>query len=306
MASWTPAYSVLLSQLLDDVVGTEDIVHIRQDYCRIWDCTLSTKDATNDNVYYTGSRAEGLDLPGSDDDAKLDINNIANLSIIQNIQDASTATHRSVFCMKTKNVPPCFAMLKSVNQVQHGLLFDACQLIDNTMYLSSFLFVHNAESEMNTDTYNQKISRQGPSLERWTPYMDTSESGIDNVMSIHCQFWPDSALEWSTRPRQSVWPYPNEIKSIVDFGFHLVPVGHPNSAMNMMEWRISFSVAEQTLVWSFNHVQIQCYAVMKIILKEFITPHCRPDNRVLCSYFVKTFLFWKYEETDLSFWRPKI
>ena len=31
-------------------------------------------------------------------------------------------------------------------------------------------------------------------------------------------------------------------------------------------------------------------------------PHCHLDNRVLCSYFIKTFLFWKYEETDSSFW----
>ena len=44
---------------------------------------------------------------------------------------------------------------------------------------------------------------------------------------------------------------------------------------------------------------------MKIILKEFINPHCSPDNRVLCSYFIKTFLFWKYEETDSSFWSPE-
>ena len=35
MTSWTSARSVLLSQLLDDVVGTEEMVRIRQDYCRI-------------------------------------------------------------------------------------------------------------------------------------------------------------------------------------------------------------------------------------------------------------------------------
>ena len=116
--------------------------------------------------------------------------------------------------------------------------------------------------------------------------MDRSQSGIDNVPSIHCPFWPDSAKEWRTRPRQFAWPSPSDVKSIVDFGFHLAPVGHLSSDMSMIEWRILFSVAERTLVWSFNHVQIQCYAVMKIILKEFI----------------KTFLFWKYEETDPSFW----
>ena len=37
MASLTPARSILLSQLLDDVVGTKGMVRIRQDYCRIDD-----------------------------------------------------------------------------------------------------------------------------------------------------------------------------------------------------------------------------------------------------------------------------
>ena len=304
MANWTPARSILLSQMLDDVVGTEEMVRIRQDLCRIWDCILSTKDSYKDNVYYTGSRAEGLDLPGSDFDFMMDINNKTHLLIIQTMPDAPTVRNKNVFCMKTDNVPPCFAMLRSVNQVQHGRLLDACQLIDNAMYLSSYLLVHNAESEMNTNKYDKKIVRQGPSIERWDHYMDTTQSGIDYVPSIHCPFWPDSGKEWRTRSRQYAWPYPSDITSIVDFGFHLVPVGHPHSDRNMMEWRISFSVAERTLVWSFNHFQMLCYAVMKIILKEFINPHCSPDNRLLCSYFVKTFLFWKYEETDPSFWCP--
>ena len=37
-------------------------------------------------------------------------------------------------------------------------------------------------------------------------------------------------------------------------------------------------------------------------LKELINPHCSPSCRVLCSYFIKTFLFWKYEETDPCYW----
>ena len=91
--------------------------------------------------------------------------------------------------------------------------------------------------------------------------------------------------------------------SIADFGFHLVAVGHPNSATKLLEWRISFSIAERTLVWSFSHVQMQCYALMKIILKQFIKVRCSPENQVLCSYFIKTFLFWKYETTEANFWR---
>ena len=42
---------------------------------------------------------------------------------------------------------------------------------------------------------------------------------------------------------------------------------------------------------------------MKILLKEFIKVRCSPQNQVLCSYFIKTLLFWKYETTDQNFWR---
>ena len=110
MTSWTPARSVLLSQLLDDVVGTEAMVRIRQDYCRILDCVRST--GLNSNTYYTGSKAEGLDLPVSDDDFMDDINSIHNMQVIQTEEDTTQAAQRNMFVMSTENVRPCFAMLK--------------------------------------------------------------------------------------------------------------------------------------------------------------------------------------------------
>ena len=162
--------------------------------------------------------------------------------------------------------------------------------------------MHNIQKILNESTPHIATTTQGPSVEGWSPYKDRSQSGTDSVFSIHCLFLLDVASEWRTRCRRFTWPSPCDMKTIVDFGFHLVPVGHPHSDTNMMEWRMSFSVAERTLVWSFNHIQMQCYAVMKVILKEFINPHCSPLCRVLCSYFIKTFLFWEYEETDPSYW----
>ena len=122
------------------------------------------------------------------------------------------------------------------------------------------------------------------------------------MLCIHCGFWPNDATEWVRRPRYFGWPTSNDISSIVDAGCHLVAVGHPNSDTKFTEWRLSFSIAERTLVWSFNHVQMQCYACMKLILKQFIKLKCSPPNQILCSYFIKTFLFWKYETTHLDFW----
>ena len=47
---------------------------------------------------------------------------------------------------------------------------------------------------------------QGPSLEIWKEFEDTSKSGTDHVPSIRCKFWPTSAAEWIDRPRDYGWP----------------------------------------------------------------------------------------------------
>jgi hypothetical protein len=65
-----------------------------------------------------------------------------------------------------------------------------------------------------------------------------------------------------------------------------------------LEWRISFSQAEQKLVYCMNHCQFLCYGVMKIILKEVI------HDELFCSYFMKTILFWRIQENSSTLWLP--
>ena len=178
------------------------------------------------------------------------------------------------------------------------------QYTQGITYFSSNMYIEfKLQIEKMRSPPERTFNRQGPSIECLTPYDD--DTGTDNVLSIHCKFWPNCASEWIMRPRCFGWPTPHDISSIKDFGCHLVPVGHPHSDTKLNEWRISFSIAERTLVWSFNYIQIQCYAVMKIILKEFIKKKCTQQNFVLCSYFIKTFLFWKFETTALRFWCPE-
>ena len=186
MASWTPTRSVLLSQLLDDVVGTEEMVKIRQDYCRIWDCINST--GTNITTYYTGSRTEGLDLPGSDKDCMLDINNKNDMHVIQSQPDAHATMHTNLFLMSTDNVRPCFVMLRSVSPIRDKDLFNACQEMNNSLYLSSYLYVHNTQAKFTEDSPHIATTKQGPSIEVWSPYMDRSESGVDKVFQFTVHF----------------------------------------------------------------------------------------------------------------------
>ena len=124
--------------------------------------------------------------------------------------------------------------------------------------------------------------------------------------AILCKVWPTAATEWKNRPRHYGWPAQHDKESIEAFGYHLVPIGHTLSRTRSLEWRLSFSIAERTLVWSFNHTQLQYYALMKLILKEFVKSNCTEKHKnVLCSYFIKTFLFWQFESTDKLFWQQK-
>ena len=308
MSGWTEDRSALLSLLLDNVTGSQEVVANRQDFCRLSDCTsLNTS-----KCYYTGSKAEGLDLPGSDKDFMIDINDAFNMKVVQSLhQSPATFPYCVFFFLCTENTPPGFALLRSTTPVFDYILNGAIQSKYGQHYLSSSLMAQtlfpyiNQYHSLDVPAIITKTARQGPSFEHWTFLNDPEEAGTDMVPSIHCAFWPDSAKEWIKRPRPFGWPMPNDVSSIINFGCHLVAIGHPHSETSSMEWRISFSVAERILVWSFNHIQIQCYALMKIILKEFIKENCTPHNQVLCSYFIKTFLFWKYETKDKSFWQKK-
>ena len=307
MANLAPERSAILSLMLDEVSGTEEMVTTRQDACRVADCIESCYQ--NTGTYYTGSKAEGLNLPGSDMDFMWDINGPYNIRVAQTTQEARVASSPriSTLLLCTDNVHPGFALLRWLSissPIPHPLLLRSSQNMYGFPHLSSFLFTRECLQSYNPgDGYTRLI--QGPSIETWSEYSDRSESGADRVPSIHCPFWPRGAEEWLHRPRRCGWPTPTDITQITDFGCHLVAVGYPLSSSKEMEWRISFSIAERILVWSFNHVQIQCYAVMKIILKEFIKVRCSPSNYVLCSYFIKTFLFWKFEVTESTFWRAE-
>ena len=306
MSTCTPERSAILSLLLDGVVGTKEAIEIRKDFCRIMDA-IRPKPIKS---YYTGSKAEGLDLPGSDEDFMIDINDQLLINVVQFSNETANTFCNGMFFLCTENVNPGFALLRCINLnpqmncINVSRLMMIMQYIDGVPYLSSNLLVDFCHCTVKClhKSWNLTMGRQGPSIEQWREHQNKSISGTDNVPSIHCDFWPNVAVEWTKRSRNYGWPTSRDISTIVEFGCHLVPIGHPASKTKLMEWRLSFSVAERILVWSFNHVQMHCYAVMKIILKEFIKIRCSTQNQFLCSYFVKTFLFWTFEDTELEFW----
>ena len=195
MASWTPESNRYLSCLLDDVSGTEEMVAMRKYFCKIFDCMLSCNNI-NDNIYFTGSKAEGLDLPSCDEDYMLDKNNVLDIEVSESRYDLMQSTRTNKLLIITDNVPPGFVMLKAYNSLQNPTL--RCSLVNmgENKFLSSQVYMSVSLNKSSHGNYlNLKRKIQGPSLESWFPFQDLSKDGNDLVHSIHCNVWPTSAKE---------------------------------------------------------------------------------------------------------------
>ena len=295
MSNWTSRHSVLMSKLLDDVIGTREIIAIRHDYLR------HNKYISSVNFgqisYLIGSQSEGLELPKSIKDEIQDINVRENLEVIQQGQAVPWSHREQIFEIVTDNVHPGFAMLRSKTTVTRPLIVTSMQVVNGSHFLSSYLMLYNS---LLADKH-PNVTIQGPAIRHPVSEDYATETNVYNA--IHCPFWPSVASEWIYRTRPNGWPQTDVIDKIVEFGFHLVPSGYSRSPMKNIEWKIYFSIAEKHLIRSFNQVQIQMYALLKIILKEYITKNCCAENNVLSSYILKTFLFWKFEETEKDFWK---
>lgn len=120
---------------------------------------------------------------------------------------------------------------------------------------------------------------------------------IDIVISLPCPEWPSIAMEWITRERQWNWPPESIISTALSEGCHIVGSAFPRSICKNLEWRLSFSKIEKFLARSLNETQRKCYIFMKILLKSELN-----FPNILCSYHIKTILFWLCEQRNPDLW----
>ncbi|XP_056023123.1 uncharacterized protein LOC130055235 [Ostrea edulis] len=84
---------------------------------------------------------------------------------------------------------------------------------------------------------------------------------------------------------------------------HVVPKGPPEGDIEGIVWLKSFSVLEQHIVHSLNHVQFCCYGLLKILI-HFEVEKYDETRDTLCSYHAKTVLFHVLEDIHSDFWIP--
>ncbi|XP_071147877.1 uncharacterized protein [Mytilus edulis] len=273
----------LYNYLCHNIVGTED--HVK---------TIRLMNAMRDNLsndklftwITSGSYGEGLEMRGSD----FDIMRVSKYIEVNADKQPDFDPSITYLSMDTDDVKPGFTQLRlEYSRRQYDL--ECCEEHNGKHYFSSALY----KGKIFLLFRNKGKQIHGPCI--------TDNEGIfDVALSLHCKTWISSAVNWITRSGSS-WPSHNVTQSIINHGVLFVPIGVHGSPKEDLEWRVSFSVAEKLLINTFTHTQLMCYALLKIILKDVVANDSECKD-LLCSYFLKTIIFWISEELPSSVWKP--
>ncbi|XP_063447598.1 uncharacterized protein LOC134727148 [Mytilus trossulus] len=248
-------------------------------------------DSTKISPVYTnissGSKGEGLYVPGGDYDL---------MTILEQIQVNQTCSvieeDRPVLLFDNSYSYPGFTHLKIGQNRFSTEIFNTWG--ENTFY---------GPLISNDSFKNYFLSRYRDSdCKIHGPCISDSKDGVDHLFCFRAMLWPDVANSWLTRNRiSSMWPPSDVILNSVSQGILLVPIGSKFGSTEdcSYEWRISFSLQERDLIYSFNNTQVLCYTVFKYLKNDLL------KILGLCSYFIKTAIFWLCEELDNSMWIPK-
>ncbi|XP_071135981.1 uncharacterized protein [Mytilus edulis] len=276
--------SLHLYKFLCQKIGSEQVVRVRR-------LTYTIGDIGNDSKFKqisSGSKGEGLKTKGSD----LDLMYICSLiKVYESARDIVPSNMSYPLVMDTEDVSPCFTKLR--------LIFN-----DPNIYCKSIQKIVQIDSFGKYFFSNKlfKMSFLGPNLKIHGPCLSDHDDVVDIALVLQCNQWISPAQPWITRSRRT-WPSPDIISKITSCGVLFVPVGYKGSVNEEEEWRISFSIAEKFLIFSFNHTQLLCYALLKIVLKEIVEKQ-EDLKGLLCSYFLKTLMFWIIEGSHTYTWRP--
>ncbi|VDI02553.1 Hypothetical predicted protein [Mytilus galloprovincialis] len=264
------------------IVGYEDHVKTIRMMNNVRDNLMSDEEFT---FIASGNFGEGLELKGSDIDIMAVLKNV---DVHEHVASEVLRESKTCFSMNREDTKPGFTFLCLENTYAN----DNSQLCLDT---GGKLFLSN-------ELFKQCFARtllpvnHGPSL-------SDKHGLIDLAFCLHSKSWVIPANQWSTRQNNS-WPSVEIKQNIIDHGVIFVPIGVRGSINEELEWRLSFSVGEKLLIYTFSHTQMLCYALFKILLKDIISSEMQCKD-LLCSYFLKTIMFWVSEEIQPLVWTPE-
>src|SRR6218665_427957 len=215
----------------------------------------------------------------------------------------------SIMCLKIESCPwyPSFAQLQYVGKMKYNWKHKMYEF-NHTHFTNRYWTIDSAKRQVVFKSRSKIISRtlstvSGPAIQ--FKQTDKHFTEHDVVDSVWCPQWPNDAKNWPTRPRKFGWPMIDTISKVVQNGCHVVCVQNPclKCDENHRLWRLSFSVAEVTLIQSWTQIQQIVYHLLRFFAKrELIQKDCQKEDEVLCTYHLKTLMLWTCEEMAPERW----
>ncbi|XP_061192748.1 uncharacterized protein LOC133200951 [Saccostrea echinata] len=275
-------------------VGSSEQVIMRRELVDFREMMINQviKMREEDRIVTSGSHREGFRLEGSDVDLMIWPNDHIVIWDLNQAQMYDLNKKSLVLC-DCFDSPSGFALLELLTPTHRESLKYACMRINDRLYISS-------------SKYRQITCSAGfPNSKEHGPCGSCVLGGkeYDNAHCLVCDFWPPPASKWIDRCHS--WPPSYIVDDIVRNGCHFVAIGHKLGKHADKEWRISFSLAEQKLVYSMNHCQFLTYGLLKLFLKDSINNGLSDEDKLLCSYHMKTAVFWAIQQNTIHHWHPQ-
>ncbi|XP_022321517.2 uncharacterized protein LOC111123482 [Crassostrea virginica] len=288
MALQTISESLYVGLCLE--VGTSQQVAIRRDVVDITELLRNKVTGTCDNVHrmLSGSRREGFRFKDSDFDYMFWSTDHPVLWDLSQAQFYNTHRDRLILCDSSES-PPGFTLLWLPLEEASRNVLSACVRMNGTLYISSA-------------KYRERNIRGSDEVHGPCSSGTYGPLEFDQAYCFVSEFWPPSASSWRDKCRS--WPPPCVVNDIIRSGCHFVAIGHKLGNHTDIEWRISFSQAEQKLVYAMNHTQFLIYALLKMFVKE-INYGLSEEEKPLCSYHIKTVVLWAIQQNAIHDWCPQ-
>ena len=282
-----------LHALVNKIIGDPVIIDIRRTACALQDNILrreaELRNSDREGIY-SGSRAEGLRFSSSDEDWMLVYRYIKVIPSYYSMVAYDSNT--TLLLMENEMTKPGFTLLRLIGESANPLVIRTTESFLNGCYLSCKLW-----RDIHTENWSRFAFTHGPCT-GWT----WGSLEFDYAYCLRCDIWPTNAHDCIRRLYHCRWPSLDTILSIISDGVIFVPIGAKQSIFENTEWRMSFSLAEKKLIHAMNHTQFLCYGLLKIFLKEAIDVN-EDTKGLLCSYFLKTVLFWEITKSSND-WNP--
>ncbi|KAH3721500.1 hypothetical protein DPMN_064428 [Dreissena polymorpha] len=190
--------------------------------------------------------------------------------------------------------------VKSENALFKGM-FVHHKLDDNTqncVVLASDFVLKHAQHLIQPFLSDRSTMASGPSA--------SFHKDIDIVHALSVSGNKDNMKHWIQRTKKGHWPPRELLKEAKYCTWFLVPVGHPSSGNDNIQWRLSANLIERKLMFSLNITQLKCYVLLKII-KKWISKKIEQQGEAsqggLTSFHCKTVLFYTIETTQDPPWQ---